>query len=138
MQKSRTGSLNYVGNKQQMLLDIKESLKHLHVDQNVTRSGTLNNLVVDSPPVAVVAPNIIPPSQPALSRRSGATRFVNHQKQLDEISKSLAPHKDAGLPNGLGDGNYPNEVHMVQVSCRLDVTVGICYICSFMKGLLHP
>ena len=108
-----------------MLLDIKESLKHLHVDQNVTRSATsaLSNLV-DSPPVAVVAPNVIPPSQPSLSRR---TRFVNHQKQLDEISKSLAPHKDAGLPNGLGDGNYPNEVHMVQVSFRCTL-----YIAKFL------
>ena len=105
MQKSRTGSLNYVGNKQQMLLDIKESLKHLHVnsDQTVTRPSTnaLSNLVDSAP---VVAPSVLPPPQTALSRRSGAARFLNHQKQLDEISKSLAPHKD--VPNGLGDSSY--------------------------------
>ncbi|XP_072037172.1 uncharacterized protein [Amphiura filiformis] len=33
--------------------------------------------------------------------------FLNHQKQLDEISKSLAPHKE--LQNGVGDGSFVND-----------------------------
>lgn len=122
MQKSRPGTSNYVGNKQQMLLDIKESLKHLQVNeagrgQQTPANNALSTLVDNNPPVPLpITSSAV--GQPGLGRRQGGgQRFVAHQKKLDEISKSLAPHKEAAaqqqeLTNGILDANnigYPNE-----------------------------
>ena len=67
---------NIVTNNRQMLLEIKESLQHLHVNPDTASNGGHGEV---------------------LRRDAGRKKFGQHQKKLEEIRSSL------GLSNGVGE-----------------------------------
>ncbi|XP_070568259.1 serine/threonine-protein kinase LATS1-like [Ptychodera flava] len=96
----------YVGNSRQMLKEIRESLKHLQIPEQIPGSSKTSSPLRGSSS----------DTQPAdATRQRQPTKFSSHQKALDKIRTSLQPYENA-FQNGLDPtGATPAQVNRAMV-----------------------